>query len=143
MNTSRLVQSAAVVVFSLLMLAVPESARGDIPQAHSAAAPILSQREHRKVTTLADAFAGLDLSKEQQAEVEKIRQDAEARIASIDQNQDLNQDQKDAMIQGCTRLEYSQIFRALTPAQKQVVRERVRALEASEPPNQHPNAPRN
>lgn len=97
----------------------------------------------QKIASLDDAFVGLDLSNEQRAEVQKIRQDAEVHKAATAKNQKLTQDQKDAMIQGYTRIEYSKIFQALTPAQQNLVRERIRAWQAAEAPSQKTNAPVN
>jgi hypothetical protein len=141
-NNSQLPRSATVAAVFLLMLAAAV-ARGDTPQSRPMPTQSLSVPLHQKVASFDDAFAGLDLSNEQRAEVQKIRQDAEAHKAATAKNQSLTQDQKDAMIQGYTRIKYSKIFQMLTPAQQSLVRERIRAWQAAEAPNQKSNAPVN
>jgi Spy/CpxP family protein refolding chaperone len=143
LNENRFLQSAAVAALCLLTLAVPASARGDVPQSRPKPTPNLFLRGHQKIASLDDAFDGLGLTEEQKTEVQKIRRDTDAQIAVVAGNQTLDKDHKDAMIERFTRLEYSQIFRALTPAQQQVVRERIRSLQAAEAPGQKPNASRN
>jgi Spy/CpxP family protein refolding chaperone len=142
LNHNRLRKSTAAAALFFLALVVP-AAQGDTRQGHPLPARDLSESRQQKIVTLDDAFAGLDLSKEQRSEVQKIRKDAEARKTAIAENQALTQDQKDAMILGCMRLEYSRIFQALTPTQQNMVRERLRAWQQAEAPTQKPNAPAN
>lgn len=89
-----------------------------------------------------DNFAGLDLSDEQKTEIAKIRQVTEERKAIVVKSATLNQDQKDAMITGYTRLQYSQMFRVLTPTQQKVVRKRIQD-QRGETPKQKKPAPGN
>jgi len=98
------------------------------------------------VGSLEDDFAGLDLSDEQKSEIEKIRQDTESRRGVVAKDSNLNSDQKNAMIQGYARLEYSQIFRVLTPIQQRVVRQRIMARRAADQASKGPQphqAPKN
>jgi Spy/CpxP family protein refolding chaperone len=91
----------------------------------------------------ANDFAGLNLTQEQKAEIEKIHRDAETRKAIVTKDEKLSQDQKDAMILGYSRLEYGANFKVLTPEQQKQVRQKIRARHAPDPAAQKKQAPRN
>lgn len=129
MNNKRLTHNATVATLFLLVLAVSGPARGDRPLSHAMPALNPAMPGLQKIAPVNDPFAALDLSDAQKAEVQKIRQNAEERKAAVVRAQNIGPDQKDAMILGYTRAEYSQIFRVLTPAQQKVVRERIRTQQ--------------
>ena len=79
----------------------------------------------------AEYFEGLDYTPEQKAQIDKIQHDAEMRKAVVVKDQKLDQDQKDAMLAGFTKLEYGAIFKVLTPEQQRQVREKVKAHQAA------------
>jgi Spy/CpxP family protein refolding chaperone len=80
----------------------------------------------------AEYFQELDYTPEQKAQIDKIHRDAETRRAAVAKDEELDQDQKDAMLAGYTHLEYGSIFKVLTPEQQRQVREKVRARKAAE-----------
>jgi Spy/CpxP family protein refolding chaperone len=137
----------AIAACLVLLCAVPRSARGDSSTQHPmSSAPNAAQSGSQRVGSLEDDFAGLDLSDEQKSEIEKIRQDTESRRGVVAKDSNLNSDQKNAMIQGYARLEYSQIFRVLTPIQQRVVRQRIMARRAADQASKGPQphqAPKN
>jgi hypothetical protein len=144
MRMNRLAKDLTVAAGLILLLMVPGSARGDSPQQHPAGPnPMPAAPGPQKLPSAEDDFAGLDLSDQQKSEISKIRHDTEARKDSVAKSQTLNSDQKDAMVLGYTRLEYSQIFRMLTPIQQKVVRQRIMAHRAAEMGNKKPQAPGN
>jgi len=84
-----------------------------------------------------DDFAGLNYSDQQKAEIEKIRLDTQSRKDRVTKDGTLTPEQKDAMLQGYTRLENSMIFRVLSPEQKREVSQRIRARRAAEQASAH------
>lgn len=125
MNRNRFAQNAALAALLLLPFALPVAARADSPQGRPSQSPNPALTGSQKIASMDDNFAGLDLSDEQKTEIAKIRQETEERKTVVAKSATLNQDQKDAMITGYTRLQYSQMFRVLTPTQQKVVRKRV------------------
>ena len=91
--------------------------------------------------SLAEAFAGLKYTDDQKVEIDKIHRDAETRKAAVSKDEKLTQDQKDAMLLGYTHLEYSSIFKTLTPEQRRQVRDKIRARKAADQPAQKEQAP--
>jgi Spy/CpxP family protein refolding chaperone len=81
----------------------------------------------RKDASPADDFAGLTYTEEQKAQIDKIRQDLNARKQVVAKDPSLSTDQKDAMISGYTRMEYGQIYKVLSPDQQKQVRQRINA----------------
>ncbi len=75
----------------------------------------------------AAAFAGLTYTPQQKEAISKIREDIESRKAIVRKSDQLNDDQKNAMLTGYTRMEYSMIYKELTFAQKKVVSSRLHA----------------
>jgi hypothetical protein len=115
-----------LIAAGLTMLeVVPGFARG--AQAQSSTAPNPTSPSPPKAASLEDYFAGLDYTDEQKEEIDKIKQEMEAKKAIVAKDAKLDAYQKDAMIQGYTRLGYAEIFRLLTPAQQKVVHQRMAA----------------
>jgi Spy/CpxP family protein refolding chaperone len=144
MNNNRFAQNVTAAAAALLLLiATPGRVRADSPQSHPSQPPITATAGPQKAASYEEDFAGLDLSDDQKTEIGKIRQDTEARKAAVAKSATLNQDQKDAMILGYTRLQYSQMFRTLTPIQQKVVRKRIQDRKAAEVGSSKQQAPRN
>jgi hypothetical protein len=78
-----------------------------------------------------DDFTGLQYSDEQKAQIDKIHQQTKMQMDAVAKDQQLTADQKDAMLVGYARLEYSQIYRVLTPEQQRQVLQRNRARRAA------------
>lgn len=90
----------------------------------------------------AESFAGLTYTDEQKEAISKIRQDIESRKAVVKKTDKLTPDQKDAMLTGYARMEYSQIYdKVLTPAQKKLVSTRIHASRAAAKAEQKKQAP--
>ena len=119
-----------------MLVVVPGSARGD--QAQDRTTPNPASPSPSKVASFEDYFAGLDYTDQQKAEIDKIKQNIEAKKTLVAKDAKLDAYQKDAMIQGYTRLGYGEIFRLLTPAQQKVVRQR---MAANRPANKGPKRP--
>jgi Spy/CpxP family protein refolding chaperone len=145
MNKNRIANLFAIAVALLFMVAMPGPARGFTDQ-HPAGPPSRPVPAGEPVTRNAqpgDDFEGLDYTDDQKAQIAKIRQEADAKKAVVAKDDKLTPDQKDAMVVGYTRLEYGQIYRALTPAQQKVVRQRINARKAADQGAKKPQHPGN
>ena len=80
----------------------------------------------------AAAFAGLTYTNSQKEAIGKIRQDIASRKEAVVNDNKLTPEQKDGMLTGYTRMEYSLIFKELTPQQKKLVSTRIHASRAAE-----------
>jgi Spy/CpxP family protein refolding chaperone len=80
----------------------------------------------------ADVFEGLEFTEEQKAKISAIQRDVKSRMDAVAKDDKLNQDQKDAMLQGYRRLENGEIFKVLTPEQQAQVRKHVQALHKAQ-----------
>jgi hypothetical protein len=85
-----------------------------------------------KSDSLPDYFAGLNYTDDQKAEIARIRHDIDTRRGAVAKDNNLTQDQKDAMIIGYTHLENGEIFKVLTPEQRRQVRQRLLVHNATE-----------
>lgn len=101
------------------------------PLASSAARP-------RRNVPPPDILAGLTLTDDQKAKIEKIHQNAKSRQEAVAKGTKLSPEVKDAMLQGYRRIENNEIFEVLTPEQKQEVRKRISAWRASARQGQRP-----
>lgn len=101
-----------------------------------------SEADSKRDSLPADDFAGLTYSDEQKAEIDKIRQDTKARKDAVAKDERLNADQKDAMLQGYTRVEYRRVYGVLTPEQQMQVRQKARARHEADQAAQKEQPPR-
>jgi Spy/CpxP family protein refolding chaperone len=143
MSSNRFAKSLAVSAGFLLLFAVP-----GLPRAYSAPAgevqtptPAIPGSQADSSSSPAEYFQGLDYSPEQKAQIDKIHRDTDMKRAAVVKDDKLNQDQKDAMLAGYTRLEYGSIFKVLTPDQQKQVREKIRARKAADQAAQKKQAP--
>lgn len=81
---------------------------------------------------LADAFAGLKYTDEQKEAIKKIRQETASHKDVVRKDTKLNADQKDAMLSGYDRLEYSYIYKVLTPDQRKQVQLKLHPHQAAD-----------
>jgi len=134
MNKDRFAKTMAIAAGLVFLCAVPGPARADSASHGAMQAPrAASPGAQAKAGSLPpDDFAGLDYTDEQKAAIAKIRQDAETRRSVVAKDDKLTSDQKDAMIQGYTRMEYGEIFRVLTPIQQKLVRQRLAERRAAD-----------
>jgi len=75
----------------------------------------------------------LTLTADQKAKIDEIHQKTKSRLDAVVKDEKLDADQKGAMLVGYRRLENGQIFNLLTPEQRIVVRERIRAQQKNYP----------
>jgi Spy/CpxP family protein refolding chaperone len=81
----------------------------------------------KRDTPPTDYFAGLTLTADQKAKIDAVHQKTKSRLDAVVKDEKLDADQKAAMLLGYRRMENGQIFNLLTPEQRIVVRERIRA----------------
>ena len=142
MKTNRFSSPAAVAAGLLFLFAVPWPARAQSAPPGGAQTPMPAlPGPQPQADSLSEAFAGLKYTDEQKVEIDKIHREAETRRAAVSKDEKLTQDQKDAMLLGYTRLEYSSIFKVLTPEQQKQVREKIRARKAADQAAQKKPAP--
>ena len=153
MNKHRFANLLAATAASILLLSTAPSARAQSaqPEVQTTTPPPRPQRPQAVVQIpesgapqmhapavkaqadpWANDFAGLDYSDEQKTQIAKIRQDAASRKQAVTKDDKLSAEQKDAMLTGYTRLEYSSIYRVLTPEQRRQVGMKIRARRLAE-----------
>jgi Spy/CpxP family protein refolding chaperone len=143
MNPNPFSRPVAIAAGFLFLLAVPELAcasRTAVSEAQTPT-PAAPGSQAESPSSPADYFQGLEYTPEQKVQIDKIHQDAETKKAAVTKDEKLTQDQKDAMIVGFTHLEYSSIFKLLTPEQQRQVREKIRARKAANQAAQKKQAP--
>jgi Spy/CpxP family protein refolding chaperone len=85
-------------------------------------------------------FAGLTLTEEQKAKVDKIHLDIRSRMAIVAKDPAETAEQKEAMFEGLVRMERDLVFQILTPEQKAEVRNKNRVKHAAEKARRQPPA---
>lgn len=105
-------------------LTVAQSSR---PNAVQTPPMVSAAARPKRDTPPTDYFAGLTLTPDQKAKIDEIRQKTKSRLDAVVKDEKLDGDQKGAMLVGYRRMENGQIFNLLTPEQRIVVRERIRA----------------
>jgi Spy/CpxP family protein refolding chaperone len=93
---------------------------------------VSTEHQSKPDAQFSDDFAGLTLTDEQKAAIEKIHQDAQSFKSQIVNDEKLNDDQKSAMLVGYARIEYGRKLTVLTPEQQKTVHQRVNARRAAE-----------
>jgi len=88
-------------------------------------------------------FDGLNYTDAQKAELAKIHRETESHKALVVKDQKLTEDQKNALLLGYTRMEYTEEFKVLTPEQQRQVRQKLLARKASAQAAQKKQPPRN
>lgn len=143
MNTNRFAKSLAISAGFLFLFAIQGLGRtyGAPTGGAQAPTPALPGSQSDSHSSPAEYFQGLEYTPEQKAQIDKIHRDTEMRKAAVAKDEKLNQDQKDAMLAGYTHLEYSSIFKVLTPEQQRQVREKIRARKAADQAAQKKQTP--
>jgi Spy/CpxP family protein refolding chaperone len=137
---AKLAAAAAGIIFALAapVLVYADNSQNSAVQA-SKAAPPMNQLKADSLPQ--DDFAGLNYTDEQKAKIDKIHWETEAHKAAVVNAPNLNDDQKNAMLLGYTRMEYGSIFQVLSPEQQKQVRQKMNARKAAaqaEQRKQHP-----
>lgn len=143
MNTNRIAKSMAVAIGFILLFAVAGLAHGQSAQPSAAQAPwaVSPGNSPKEDSYPQDDFAGLNYTDEQKAEIDEIHRDTEMRKNAVVKDQNLNEDQKNAMLLGYTRIEYGRTFKVLSPEQQKQVRQRIRTrrmMDQAARSKQHP-----
>jgi Spy/CpxP family protein refolding chaperone len=143
MNTNRFAKSLTISAGFLFLFAIQGLGRtyGAPAGGVQTPTPALPGSQSDNPSSPAEYFQGLEYTPEQKAQIDKIHRDTETRKAAVEKDEKLNQDQKDAMLAGYTHLEYSSIFKVLTPEQQRQVREKIRARKAADQAAQKKQAP--
>jgi hypothetical protein len=134
MNKNRFAKRVAAVAGCLFLCAAPEPARAQssspsLVQALPKAAPV---SRPKRVPSKADDFAGLNLTDDQKAQIDKIHQSMKTRTDAVIKDEKLTPEQRDAMLAGYQRMERGQVFKLLTAEQQKEVRKRIRARHVAE-----------
>jgi Spy/CpxP family protein refolding chaperone len=85
-----------------------------------------------------DLLEGLTLTGEQEAKVDQIREDTNARMATVSKDKAIDAQTADAMRRGYVRIENGKIFEVLTPEQQKQVRHRIASLKDPKAKSQYP-----
>ena len=145
MNKYRLAKSAAAAAGLILLSVV--SGMADTTNAPSNTAqnrkPARSVAQTKADSLPANDFDGLDYTEEQKAALSKIHHEIESNKAAVVKDDKLNEDQKNAMLLGYTRMEYGRTYQVLNPAQQKKVRQRMLARKAADKPVRKPQPPAN
>jgi len=144
MNEGRIVKSSTLAIgvalfITALIFTNTQSAQSiSVPQPKTAASVDQAMSDAQS----SDDFAGMTFTDEQKAEIEKINQESESYKYKTVSDSKLSEDQKNAMLLGYTRLEYSRKLKVLTPEQQRAVRQRFYARRAAEQAQHKSPAPR-
>lgn len=143
MNRNRFAKRVAVVAGFFFLCASPALTRAQSSPLSPAPAPRRTSpvaRPKKEVRPM-DDFAGLQLTDEQKADIDQIHKDMKARMDAVVKDEKLGPEQKDAMLSGYRRMEYSEVFKALTPEQQMEVRSKVLARREAEKQEQQKKQP--
>lgn len=142
MKKNRFRKSLAVAAGFILLSAVLTRAQGGSHGPAQSQKVTSSEADPERDSLPADDFVGLTFSDEQKVEIGKIHRDTKARKDAVAKDERLNADQKDAMLQGYTRIEYRRVYGVLTPDQQMQVRQKVRARREADQTAQKKQIPR-
>ena len=128
-HLNRIARRATVVAELLFLSASPGLAHAQ------RANPALMQTEHMvspgvraaQDTRATDDLAGLKFTDDQKAKIDDVHQHMAIRKDAVIKSDQLNAEQKEAMIAGLGRMERGQIVKLLTPEQQREVLKKVRA----------------
>jgi hypothetical protein len=145
MNKNRFALAVAVAAGFVFLFASPGLARAQSAPRGVVRTPntVAPGTQPKGDALPANDFAGLNYTDDEKAELDKIHRDTESRKEAVVKDRQLTSDQKNAMLVGYTRMEYSRAFRVLSPEQQRQVRQRLLARKASDQPAQKRQTPRN
>ena len=142
MNWNPLAMRVGLVALSLLLSATSRVALAQVgqpaltPAARLSAPAVLPTHDTRATD---EDFAGLRFSDAQKAKIDEVHQHMALRKDAVIKSDELNANQKEAMIAGLGRMERGEIVKLLTPEQQREVLKKVRAAH---PATQGENAKR-
>jgi len=145
MNRTRFAIPVAVTGLLILVSALPRLAcaqnlpSGAVQTPHATSAGT----QHHADSVPADDFADLNYTDEQKAQIEEIHRDTEAHKSAVVNDQKLNEDQKNAMLVGYSRIEYGRMLNVLSPAQQKKVRQRIAARKLADQSARNKQRPQN
>jgi Spy/CpxP family protein refolding chaperone len=145
MNGKRFAEQVAFAAGIVFLLAAPGLARSNSsPNSAAQSSKGASPATQPKGDSLhPDDFAGLNLTDEQKAEIDRIHRETESHKSVVVNDSKLTADQKDAMLFGYTRIEYGSIFSVLSPEQQKQVRQKLLARRAADQAEQRKQRPLN
>jgi Spy/CpxP family protein refolding chaperone len=144
MNKNRFAKAVLVAAGCVFLCAVPGLAGTQSAQPVAVQSPNVARPGTQpKKDALTNDFAGLNYTDAQKAELDKIHRETESHKGMVVKDQQLTEDQKNAMLVGYTRMEYTQAFKVLTPEQQKQVRQRLLARKASDQAAQKKQTGRN
>lgn len=130
MDKHRFAKSAAVAA-GLMLTAVSFLGHAQSTSPQTVQASKLSSSVSQG-DALADAFAGLTYTDEQKETIKKIHQETASHKDAVRKDTKLSGDQKNAMLSGYDRLEYSYIYKVLTPDQRKQVQLKLHPHQAAD-----------
>jgi Spy/CpxP family protein refolding chaperone len=88
-----------------------------------------------------DDFAGLKYTDDQQAKIDQIHQNMKLRMDTVVKDEKLTAEQKGAMLQGLQRIERGEVYKVLTPEQRETVRKVMLARRAADQAGKQKQSP--
>jgi Spy/CpxP family protein refolding chaperone len=88
-----------------------------------------------------DDFGGLNYTDDQKARIAKIHEDMKERMDKVIKDDKLSPEQKGAMLQGFQHMERGEVYKVLTPDQREEVRKRILARHADAKKEQEKKEP--
>ena len=138
MNKNRFAKRMAAAAGFFFLCAAPWLTRAQSSPPIPAPTPRQTSRQTspavrpKRVPSKADDFAGLNLTDDQKAQIDKIHQSMKTRTDAVIKDEKLTPEQRDATLAGYQRMERGQVYKVLTTQQRKEVLRRIRARHAAE-----------
>jgi Spy/CpxP family protein refolding chaperone len=133
MNKHRLVKRMAVTAGFFFLCAAPRLTPGQTsPSSPSQAPQTPSPAAQTEKADPTDPFAGMEFTPEERAKIRLIHKDFKLRREAVFKDADLDDDKKQAFLDGLKRLETREVLKVLTPEQQKEARARELARKAKE-----------
>jgi Spy/CpxP family protein refolding chaperone len=146
MNKHRMVKQMAVAAGFVFLCAAPRLTPGQTSPSSPAKAPQTASpaTQSEKDASGTDPFAGMEFTAEQRAKIRLIHKDFKSRRETVIKDAELDDDKKQAFLDGLKRQENGEVLKVLTPEQQKEARNRelarrqkVKAAERNQmPPTQ-------
>lgn len=140
MRTFSLSRRAIAAAGILALFTGPQLSYGETSQVLVAQAPsgVPAPVSRDKSAAPIDVLEGLTLTSAQQAKVDQIREDTDARMAMVGKDKAIDTQTAEAMRRGYVRIENGKIFEILTLEQQKQVRQRIAKLKDPKAKSQYP-----
>ena len=126
-SAKQLVVGAGLFVSAMPALVCAQSAPpAPVPTQPKIVHPVRGKKESGPM----DDFAGLNYTDDQKARIAKIHEDMKERMDKVIKDEKLSPEQKGAMLQGFQHMERGEVYKVLTPDQREEVRKRILARHA-------------